>query len=248
MPMLRRLTMFCLAGALTGCVSQGAYNTLRDQNRDLKAQLDQANEGRSDLDKQNTDLEATAADLTNEDTVLTGQKAKLEARNAALVARGRERKAEYGALAADLSGEIEAGRIKIGQYRNMLTVEVGDQILFESAKADLNDNGKALLLKVGKDFSKSDKVVRVVGNTDDVPMAAGAGYDNNWELSTARAVTVVRFLEHQAGLDPARLMAAGRGKWMPVAPNDTPENRQKNRRIEISLIDRGLVDGIGFKP
>jgi chemotaxis protein MotB len=82
----------------------------------------------------------------------------------------------------------------------------------------------------------------VVGHTDNVPITGGLQkvFASNWELSAARATTVVRFLQ-EAGIAPERLIATGRAEYAPVAPNDTPEGRQKNRRIEITLIDRNLL-------
>ncbi len=66
-------------------------------------------------------------------------------------------------------------------------------------------------------------------------------YPTNWELSVARATNVVRFLQ-DVGIPPERMVAAGRGEYSPIASNDTPEGRQKNRRIEIMLIDQGLAE------
>ncbi len=85
-----------------------------------------------------------------------------------------------------------------------------------------------------------NKIIRVVGHTDNVPVAKGQ-FPSNWELSAMRATTVVRFLQ-ETGVAPERMIASGRGEYNPVAPNDTPEGRQKNRRIEIMLIDQSLAD------
>jgi chemotaxis protein MotB len=237
------LLALCLAAALPGCVTMDSYDSLMKRNQDLQAQLDQAKQSKATVVAQNTDLEATAADLTNQSVVLAGQKEGLEKRNATLEDQAEDNRALVGAL----SDEISSGALKIDQYKNMVTLEVSDSILFDSAKADLGDKGRALLLRLAKLFEKNDKIVRVEGHTDDVKMGPNAKFDTNWELSTARAVTVVRFLQHEGGVDPTRLMAAGRGKWMPIAPNDSAEGRQRNRRIEISLIDRGLVDGLREK-
>jgi chemotaxis protein MotB len=73
----------------------------------------------------------------------------------------------------------------------------------------------------------------VEGHTDDVPIKSAA-FPSNWELSAARAIAVVRFLQDQ-GVDPAKLAAAGYGEYQPIAGNDTPEGRAQNRRIEITL-------------
>jgi chemotaxis protein MotB len=239
----QRVLALCLAAGLTGCVTLDSYDSLLKHSQDLQAQLDQSKQSKATVVAQNTDLEATAADLTNQSVVLAVQKQGLEKRNAAL----EDQAADNSQLVADLSDEINSGDLTIEQYRNMVTVEMSDQILFDSAKADLGGKGQALLLRLAKLFAKNDKIVRVVGHTDDVKMGPNAKFDTNWELSTARAVTVVRFLQHQGGLDPTRLIAAGRGKWMPMVPNDSVENRQKNRRIEITLLDRSLVDGLSAK-
>jgi chemotaxis protein MotB len=85
-----------------------------------------------------------------------------------------------------------------------------------------------------------------VGYTDNVPVAKSlqGTYPTNWELSVARATTVVRFLQ-DSGVPPERMIASGRGEYDPVASNDTPEGRQKNRRIEIMLIDQSLANEMG---
>jgi chemotaxis protein MotB len=238
-----RILTLCLAASLTGCVTMESYDSLLKRNQDLQAQLDQSKQSKATVVAQNTDLEATAADLTNRSVVLSVQKDGLEKRNAVL----EDQAQDNSQLVAALSDEISSGELKIDQYRNMVTVEMSDQILFDSAKADLGDKGRTLLLRLAKLFAKNDKVIRVVGHTDDVKMGPNAKFDTNWELSTARAVTVVRFLQHDGGLDPTRLIAAGRGKWMPMVPNDSAEHRQQNRRIEISLLDRSLVDGLSAK-
>ena len=75
----------------------------------------------------------------------------------------------------------------------------------------------------------------IEGYTDDVPMASGV-YDTNWELSTARAVSVVRYLVEEENIDPNRLSAVGYGEYRPIVPNDSVENRAKNRRVNILII------------
>jgi len=74
----------------------------------------------------------------------------------------------------------------------------------------------------------------VAGYTDDVPNSAKSGYTDNWDLSTARAVNVVRYLQTK-GVSPAMLGAAGFSEYRPLVPNDSPANRSQNRRIEIAL-------------
>ncbi len=85
-----------------------------------------------------------------------------------------------------------------------------------------------------------NKIIRIVGHTDNVPDAKSQ-FTSNWELSVAGATTVVRFMQ-EVGVAPERMIAAGRGEYSPVAPNNTPDGRQKNSRIELMLIDQSLAD------
>jgi chemotaxis protein MotB len=123
----------------------------------------------------------------------------------------------------------------------MLSVELAEQIFFDSGKAALKPGGKDILKKVGEALKGyENKIIRVVGHTDNVPVKKSP-FASNWDLSAARAITVVRFLQ-QVGVPPERMIAAGRGEYDPIAPNDTPKERQKNRRIEIMLVDRSLAE------
>ena len=258
------LIVLGLSVALTGCVTMGKYRALQGDNDKLQVQLGQSHVeagglqndldsahqsnaalslSKTALESQNGDLEQAQANLANHATALEGRNADLERDKAALVKAAQEKQAQYDQLTGDLNQEIKDGLLKITRYKDMLTLDVADQILFDSGKDALKPAGETVLLKVAKAIAQSGKIIQVVGHTDNVPLAPGAQFASNWELSTARATRVVRFLQDQGGLDPTRLVASGRGQWMPVAPNDTPEGRQKNRRIEITLMDRSMVDG-----
>lgn len=144
----------------------------------------------------------------------------------------------YDSLVRDLKKEIEAGEIKVTQIRDLLTVNLVEKILFDSGRAEIKPRGLEILKRVG-DILKGvpDKVVRIEGHTDNVPIGAAlrARFPTNWELSTARATVVARFLQDKVGLDPTRLSATGYGEYRSVAPNDSEEGRAQNRRIEIIL-------------
>lgn len=144
----------------------------------------------------------------------------------------------YDSLVRDLKKEIEAGDIKVTQFRDLLTVNLVEKILFDSGRAEIKPRGLEILKRVG-DILKGvpDKVVRIEGHTDNVPIGAAlrARFPTNWELSTARATVVARFLQDKVGLDPTRLSATGYGEYRSVAPNDSEEGRAQNRRIEIIL-------------
>ncbi len=143
----------------------------------------------------------------------------------------------YEDLMKGLQEEVEQGRVTITNLRGKLTVNLIDKILFDSGSADLNADGKKVLDKVS-DVLKDVKGRRisVEGHTDDVPISRAARdrFPSNWELSAARASTVVRYLVER-GVPPEKLSAVGYSMFAPVAANDSEDNRRLNRRIEIVL-------------
>ena len=148
-------------------------------------------------------------------------------------------KTTYESLVKELEGEIERGEIRITQAIDRLSVNLVEKILFDSGKADIKPEGKKVLKRVGvilKDIT--DKQIRVEGHTDNVPIGARImhKFPTNWELSTARATNVVRYLQEDVGLSPEQLSAAGYSLYRPVAGNETAEGKAQNKRIEIVLL------------
>ena len=146
-----------------------------------------------------------------------------------------KKSAEYENLAQSLQKEISEGKIELSELKGRMTVNLKDKILFASGSARVGKEGQEALAKIAEALKGvPGKIIRVEGHTDDEPVSKGAPYPSNWELSLARAMAVVRALQ-DAGVDPTVLSAAGYGQYQPVAPNDSPENRSLNRRIEIVL-------------
>jgi len=209
-------------------------NALRDQIRALEGILAQ----------KETELRASqgkAAECQALVDELSKSKKKLEAAKAEL----EKKSGEYEQLATALRGEIDAGRIELTELRGRTSVKMKDKILFASGSATIGADGKAALRKVADALrGLQGKLVRVEGHTDNVPTGAGGPFPTNWELSSARALAVVRFMQ-ETGVDPTRLSAAGFGEFQPVAANDTPDGRSLNRRIEIVLVP---IEGAGAAP
>ena len=233
--------------AAAGCVSQGEFDKLQSEKNQEISSLPlsrSALEGQvRNLESQRASLEKQRDGLTKEKDSLTQQVAALEAQRAQLQASEKQVEERYDKLRADLSEEVKKGQLQIRELKGMLTVDVAEQLFFDSGRATLKDTGKQVLQKVADSLkSYEDKAIRIVGHTDNVPISGGLQkvFPSNWELSAARATTVVRFLQDN-GIPPERLVATGRAEYAPVAPNDSAEGRQKNRRIEITLIDKGLV-------
>ena len=108
-------------------------------------------------------------------------------------------------------------------------------ILFDSAQVDIKDEAVPVLSKVGQILETyAGGTIEVEGHTDNMPMA-GAKYSNNDELSAGRALSVFNFLMDNTTLDPVNIKHAGRGEWIPIADNSTPEDRARNRRVEIRI-------------
>lgn len=145
----------------------------------------------------------------------------------------------YEEMTETLQQQIESKEIEFSQYKEELTVKIVDKIVFSSGRAAINVEGRQVLDTVG-DFLKQyldGREIQVNGHTDAVPIGAEMQdkYPTNWELSTARAVNVVRYLQEYADIPPEKLSAVGHGQYHPIADNDTPEGRALNRRIEIVL-------------
>ena len=137
-----------------------------------------------------------------------------------------------------LKEQIEAKEIQIEEMENRLKVTLVDKILFNTGQAQVNPRGRAVLAKVADSLkAQTSHAVAVEGHTDNVPIGSGLKnrFASNWELSAARAISVVRFLQEE-GVDPTKLSAAAFGPYQPVASNDTAEGRSRNRRIEIILV------------
>lgn len=119
-----------------------------------------------------------------------------------------------------------------------LVLRFRDSILFEKGKADLLTASTAVLGQVAEILQEIDNPVRIEGHTDDLPIQTSQ-FPSNWELSTNRATNVLRFLIKQ-GLPGNRLSAVGYGEYHPIAANNSEENRQKNRRVDIVIIREEL--------
>lgn len=178
--------------------------------------------------------------------LLEAQRAELkrvEQEKAAKEAEIKRLTGTYEDLAASLRSEIAQGDIKIKQVRDRLTINLVDRILFDSGSAKIKPAGLKVMKQVAEVLKKvTDKQIRIEGHTDNVPIGVGLKdrFPSNWELSTARATSVVRYLIDDGGVAPEHLTAAGHADTRPVAQNDSEDGRSQNRRIEIALYPKDL--------
>jgi chemotaxis protein MotB len=124
--------------------------------------------------------------------------------------------------------------IEIRMSDRGVVLEIKDEILFESGKAQLKPEAVQVLSKLSGLLNQLPYTISVEGHTDNRPINTSQ-FPSNWELSTGRAVSVVRFLAERQGVDPQKFLAVGYGEYHPRAPNDTPENMAKNRRVLIVI-------------
>ena len=176
------------------------------------------------LEKKNAELQAQTEALTKSTTQLTEEKGQLEAKSK-----------QYEELTSSLNQQIQSGQVEISELKGKMTVKLKDKVVFGSGSAAINKQGRDALDAVAKAFQGlQGKTVIVAGYTDNVPVAGKGQYKDNWDLSTERAVSVVRYLQTK-GVDPKMLGAAGFSEYRPLAANDSADGRSQNRRIEIAL-------------
>jgi chemotaxis protein MotB len=237
-----RISVAVLAAGfiVSGCVSSGKFKKMETAKNGEIAAVQQE---KAAVQQEKAALEKQNADLKQQVSAAQQKVESLEQEKASLTASSQQSQKQYEELVQNLSKEVEKGELQVKQYKNMLSVDLAEQIFFDSGKATLKKGGKDVLKKVGDALKGyENKIIRVVGHTDNVPVAKSLQktFPSNWDLSVARATNVVRFLQ-EVGIPPERMVAAGRAEYDPIAPNDTPEGRQKNRRIEIMLIDKSLA-------
>lgn len=235
------IAVLAAAFIASGCVSTSAFEKMEAGKNEEITTLQQQ---KTALAQDNIALKQQIVSHEQQNTAMQQQVGSLEQQTAALLAASKQRQQQYDALVQGLSKEVEKGQLQVRQYQNMLAVDLAEQIFFDSGRATLKASGKDVLKKVGEALKGyENKIIRVVGHTDNVPLAKSlqSTFPTNWELSVARATNVVRFLE-EVGIPPQRMVPSGRAEYDPVATNDTPEGRQKNRRIEIMLIDKSLAN------
>lgn len=236
---------------------QGLEKTVADlsgKRGELEAELSKAKVRAAELEGQlaseksvRTREEAAGAKLKAEKDQLAATLSSERSARAQEAAKAEEErrksldatKQQYEGLLAAVKGEVSKGQVTISQLKDRLSVNVLDEILFDSGSAKIKPKGMEVLKRVGEALKAlKDKGVVIEGHTDNVQLKERLKqkYPTNWELSTARATSVARYLQDEVKLDPTKLSAVGFGEYRPIDTNDTPEGRQRNRRIQIMVV------------
>jgi len=218
---------------------EGALETANTENTELESRL-------ATVESQNGELASRLRALGENVEELEGERTNLqselgETQRALEQLRARERQAQarletFRNLLRQFQALTESGRLRVRIVRNRMVVELPEGILFDSGRAEVKEEGAETLRAVAEVLGQLERrEFQVAGHTDNVPLGRRSRYRSNWELSTARAVSVTRILI-DAGVPANRISAAGHADTMPVANNDSAEGRQQNRRIEIVLL------------
>src|SRR3989304_5982354 len=248
-----------IALAMGGCTVMGSTYTKKVNEADNNArELAALQQKYETLSAENSAVKARVVGLTTDLVKTTGERNKgvtdnkaLESENARLkqdlaaLRKAQEENVQkvsktYEDLLMKMKGEIAKGQMTISELKGKLTVNMVDAVLFDSGKAEVKAGGQAILQKIVSILKDvKDKSIRIEGHTDNVPIIGmlAKKYPTNRELSAARALNVTRYLQEQ-GIDPAHLSAIAYGEDKPVAGNDTPEGKGKNRRTEISRVPK----------
>ena len=186
-----------------------------------------------------TDLEAMRLDLQNKEDSVSALGKRVGEKQAALAALQAEMEAKDAAM-KDLKNRVsqalsgfEGKGLTVEQRNGRIHVSMDNKLLFPSGSAAVDTKGREAIGKLAKAIeNEKDLSILVEGHTDTDRIAPGSAYKDNWDLSVARATSVVRIMLESSKTDPIRITAAGRGEFVPVDPND----KAKNRRIEVVLI------------
>jgi chemotaxis protein MotB len=232
-------------GSAAGCVTTETFDAKVAEMQQITTDHDKAAADReatlktqvASLTKQKSDLETRVMTCLagHEDMkkALAETQARLDELRQEKTA-AMERAATFRKLTEKLRSMIESHLLRVSVRDGRMQIALDSDVLFDSGSTDIKPAGQTALSNLAPVLvTISNRRYLVVGHTDDVPIHT-ARFPSNWELSTARAVEVVRLLIGD-GVDPKQLSAAGAGEFDPLVANDTPEHRAQNRRIEIVL-------------
>ncbi|MGD8362343.1 MAG: OmpA family protein [Gemmatimonadota bacterium] len=218
---------------------------LRGQLEDLQGEIDRLIEDLGTCRRENlrtdAELEESRLEAQRLQTLLSAQGAQAQQLQSRLNQLSsieqeiRERNQIYEEVLSRFRSLIDAGRLSVSIARGRMVINLPQDILFASGSADLGSDGRGTLGEVAGVLAEfTDRRFQVEGHTDDRPISTSQ-FPSNWELSAARALSVVKLLVAQ-GVPPANLSGAGYGEYQPVGTNETADGRRLNRRIEIVML------------
>ena len=210
--------------------------------------------GRDDAERQRSDESAQAEDQlkSTDDQLVVMPRAEAEELLKARQQAERRRRLEQTAaqMRAALEKELEGGQIEIETEDEKIIIRIREKASFASGGVEVRDSFRPVLVRVAQILQATPGGIAVVGHTDNVPLEQGL-FRSNWDLSAARAVSVLHAMIESVRLDPQRFSVQGAGDTQPLVDNDSPAGRARNRRVEIILeqgddleAERGIRSGL----
>lgn len=234
--MKNRIVLFYLIsiGLIAGFGCASKKKQMKKDKRKAAQERQQEREARA---AEQARAKQAAAEAETEHERLRARIDKLEAKLEGARTLAENRKQLHDALRADLDSLVESGKVNITTRRGLLMVQIPQDVLFASGRFSLSSEGKQTLGSVASALGELEQhQILVAGHTDDIPVGKkSVNFQNNWELSTQRALSAKQVLV-EAGLAKEKLAAAGFGQYDPIASNDSEESRGENRRVELMLI------------
>jgi len=240
--------LFVLVLGLTGAFVYYLYLPLRQTRSRLEDDLAGAKDRERGAAERLKRADERYATLQQDLTKISGELQQTVAEKEKIES---ELKGIQSELSKKLEPEIQEGNVRIRRRGQDLVLDMADQILFDKGQAEVNDRGKNVLAQVASSVRGLPYSLQVTGHTDSSPIASPETqerFPTNWELSTARATHVVRFLQERGKIPGQRLGAAGFAEFHPAESNATEAGRQKNRRIEILLQPRKADETAAKSP
>lgn len=202
------------------------------KNRQLLAELESK---QNDLAEKTAALEAERKRLERLQKDLADRSARVDELEGLIAAKDAKMRGLKDAISKALT-DFEGKGLTVEQRDGKVYVSLENKLLFDSGSWTVGTNGKKAVKQLGSVLADNPEIaVLIEGHTDNVPYGGSGNLQGNWDLSAKRATSIVNILRQNKRIDPKNLTAAGRGEYAPVAENDTPENKAKNRRIEVIL-------------
>jgi chemotaxis protein MotB len=208
---------------------------VKNEYAELKGEYNSfSNKSGMEVAKLNEDLKLKSKELERKENLLRDREQRLKEMEAIVSKQDSITNALNTIVKNALLG-FRADELSVEMKNGKVYVSMTDKLLFKSGSAAVEDKGKQAIKKLAEVLNKnSDIDIAIEGHTDNIPIKTNL-YKDNWDLSVARATSIVRMLNEEYRVDPKRLTASGKGEYFPVANNDDQEGRAKNRRTEIIL-------------
>lgn len=214
---------------------QDAKLDLQKKEDELKELALALNEKKKNLETYQSELDAMKKDLEDAKKDVEAKNTRLVELESAMARKDSAVKALKDKVTKALVG-FEGEGLSIVQKNGKVYVSLDEKLLFKSGKWDVDPKGQNAIKKLAEVLDKNEDInVMIEGHTDDVPYGGNGNIADNWDLSVKRATSIVKIITSSSKIDPKRLIASGRGEFLPVEAEKTPEARQKNRRTEIIL-------------